>query len=380
MVLLVIASGIGMVINSSFPDSDNAYPFWWMVPLGMFVSFSNETPQFILLNGKDDEADAVLFHLRVGAHEKATRREFKLMKDEILAQKSLGEVTLKGLFSGFTLRIIIIVCVTQFLQQFSGMNISNYFSPKLYAALVSNPDMMGFIGNVMQLIATVPSALLVDRLGRRPLLLFGAAFLALAWTVIGILGVVCFNHPEHCYKILECPEGGDYYCDSDALFTTQEMTIENACGVSSDSSSYRPCSDELILTPAGSFNFDCNYTGDGAPTAANPYPIVSPNVGYMFIAMPYIVSFVFGLTLGPVIWSYNAEIAPAAVRAQVVGLSAASNLFFNAAVVSPMLGDLIASLGFNSFWIFVVIMSIAFVVFYWLVETKDLPVEIVTEK
>ena len=79
--------------------------------------------------------------------------------------------------------------------------------------------MIGFIGNVTQLIATIPSALLVDRLGRRPLLLFGAAFLALAWTVIGILGVASFNHTEHC------PEGGDYYCDSDALFTSQEMDI-----------------------------------------------------------------------------------------------------------------------------------------------------------
>ena len=97
----------------------------------------------------------------------------------------------------------------------------------MYAALVSNPDMMGFIGNVTQLIATIPSALLVDRLGRRPLLLFGAAFLALAWTVIGILGVVSFNHPGHCYKISDCLEGGDYYSDSDsdALFTSQEMAI-----------------------------------------------------------------------------------------------------------------------------------------------------------
>ena len=74
-----------MVINSSFPDSDNAYQdsVRWMVPWGMFFScamyFSNETPQFLFLNGKDDEAEAVLFHLWVGADEKATHREFRLM-------------------------------------------------------------------------------------------------------------------------------------------------------------------------------------------------------------------------------------------------------------------------------------------------------------
>ena len=82
MIYLVIASRIGMVVNSRFPDSDNAYQYsvWWMVPLGMFVScamcFSNKTPRFHLLNSEDDEAEAVSFHPRVGADEKATRREF----------------------------------------------------------------------------------------------------------------------------------------------------------------------------------------------------------------------------------------------------------------------------------------------------------------
>ena len=82
MVYLVIASRIGMVVNSRFPDSDNAYQYsvWWMVPLGMFVScamyFSNKTPRFHLLNSRDDEVEAARFHLRFGADEKATRREF----------------------------------------------------------------------------------------------------------------------------------------------------------------------------------------------------------------------------------------------------------------------------------------------------------------
>ena len=68
-----------------------------------------------------------------------------------------------------------------------------------------------------------------------------------------------------------------------------------------------------------------------------------------------------------------------AYRAQIVGMSAASNLFFNAVVVSPVIGDLIAHIGFNTFWIFVAIMLGAIGFFYWIVETKDLPIEVVTE-
>jgi MFS family permease len=292
-----------------------------------------------------------------------------------------------SLLSGYMLRLVGIVCFTQFLQQFSGMNVLNNFSPKLYEALVSNPNMMGFVGNIVQLVATVPSALLVDRLGRRPLLIFGATFLALAWLVVGLLGILAFQHPEHCYKVVGCPV--DAVCDDDARFTSQAMALDYVCGLppvtvtnttTSIPSTYAACAAAVDVTNSDSFNLDCLYTGDdGAPTAAQPYPYIAPAAGYAFIAMTYVVEFMYGMTLGPVIWSYNAEIAPVAYRAQIGGMSAASNLFFNAVVVSPVIGDLIAHIGFNTFWIFVVIMLGAIGFFYWIVETKDLPIEVVTE-
>ena len=247
--------------------------------------------------------------------------------------------------------------------------------------------MMGFVGNIVQLVATVPSALLVDRLGRRPLLIFGATFLALAWLVVGLLGILAFQHPEHCYKIIGCPV--DAVCDDDARFTSQAMALDYVCGLppvtvtnttTSIPSTYAACAAAVDVTNSDSFNLDCLYTGDdGAPTAAQPYPYIAPAAGYAFIAMTYVVEFMYGMTLGPVIWSYNAEIAPVAYRAQIGGMSAASNLFFNAVVVSPVIGDLIAHIGFNTFWIFVVIMLGAIGFFYWIVETKDLPIEVVTK-
>ena len=93
MVWLVIASGIGMVINNTYPTSDTAYQYsvWWMLPLGLLVSgtmyLSNETPQFLLLCDQDDDARAVLFHLRAGQDETRTKEEFDAMQIEIAAEK-----------------------------------------------------------------------------------------------------------------------------------------------------------------------------------------------------------------------------------------------------------------------------------------------------
>jgi hypothetical protein len=104
------------------------------------------------------------------------------------------------------------------------------------------------------------------------------------------------------------------------------------------------------------------------------YRIRRATAGYAFVMLT------FSLILGRIIWSYNAEIAPAIAQAQVIGLSATSNLFFNGILVSPVIGNMIILLGFEAFWLFVVIMAVGAVFFYWIVETKDQSIAILTEK
>lgn len=166
MIFLVLGNGIGWAIKEFNPDCDNCvqYTAWvsslpidlvkenkkkiksiliflfsyrfrlflsctkWLVPLGLLVTgllyFSNDTPQFHLINGREKEAERILFHLREGADVKETQKEFDLMKIEHAAEKkALGEFSQKSLFSGFPLRILIITCFNQFLNQWVGMNL-----------------------------------------------------------------------------------------------------------------------------------------------------------------------------------------------------------------------------------------------------------------
>jgi hypothetical protein len=236
MVFLVVASGIGMGINSTFPLSDNAYRYivWWMAPVGLLCSAamccSNEPPQFLMLKGKCDEAGTVLYHLRKGSDEKSIRKEFSLMKEDFDAEIALGEVTYKDLSSDFPLRIILITSLMQALQQWSRMNNLNNFAPKLYEGVVDDPAMFGFIGSIIQLIGTIPSALIVDRVGCRPLLKGGAVALGLAWVVIAILNDTIIQHPEQCLKVYSCLESITD-CDADAIFTSASMGNESVCSM-----------------------------------------------------------------------------------------------------------------------------------------------------
>jgi len=383
-ITIVIAGGIGLAIHTYYPDSDNGYQYtvWWMVPLGLCVTlvmyFNYESPQFLLISGKDEEAKEVFLYLRKGVDETKTHQEFESLRDEIAEEKAQGELNLKRLLSGYTLRLVMIVIFMQFLQQFSGMNILNNFAPKLYASVSSSADLLAWIATVVQFLGNIPSTLLVDRLGRRPLLISGAVFLAVLWGIIGILGATIIHHPSHCYKILDCPEG--YECDTDeARYTSQSMATENICG-DVGSSGYTSCSEGLTLVPSDTFNLDCLYSGDGVPTADNPYPTLALPVGYAFVALTFVINFVFNVTIGPIIWTYNAEIAPSIAQDQIVGLSAASNLCFNGILVSPVISSLIVATGFEAFWLFAAIMAVGAAFFYWLVETKDQSIAIVTEK
>jgi len=384
---LAIAGGIGWAISSTHPDSEDAYQYsvWWMVPVGLLVSvamyFCCETPQFLLLKGEDEEAERVLFHLRKGGDDETTREEFKLMKEENEVEKKLGEATYGQLFSGFPLRIVIVTVLMQALQQWSGMNMLNNFAPKLYVGVTSNPAMFGFLGNVVQFLGTIPSALIVDKVGRRPLLMGGAATLCLAWVIIAILGDTVIQHPDQCLKVLDCPQSVQQACDDGALFLSEDMGIESVCGGLFEQSSddYAQCASGLTFTDADTFNLACIYTGDGAPTAADPTAIVASGIGYLILVLTFVINFVFGFTLGPVVWSYNAEIAPVKFRALILGLAAASNLAWNGVIVFvPSI--IINSLGFDTFWLFAGFMVAAFLYFYWIVETKGLSLEVITEK
>ena len=144
-----------------------------------------DTARWYLLKGRDDDAREALRQVDPGASNAAITAEL----DEIRAalnDESGG--SFRDMVRPPYLRATIFVVALGFFIQITGINAVVYYSPRLFEA-------MGYTGNfallvlpalvqVAALIAVVVSLLLVDRMGRRPILLGGIAMMIIANVIL----------------------------------------------------------------------------------------------------------------------------------------------------------------------------------------------------
>ena len=144
-----------------------------------------DTARWYLLKGRVDDARRALLRVEPTAHVDEELAEIGRALNE--GSGGLSEM-LPDMFRRPYLRATIFVITLGFLIQITGINAIIYYSPRIFAA-------MGFTGNfallglpalvqVAGLAAVCTSLLLVDRLGRRPILLSGIAMMIAADVVL----------------------------------------------------------------------------------------------------------------------------------------------------------------------------------------------------
>ncbi|XP_017762218.1 PREDICTED: facilitated trehalose transporter Tret1-2 homolog, partial [Eufriesea mexicana] len=149
--------------------------------------FIPETPSYLVLNGKDDEAANSLQWLR-GDHVDI-RHELQVIKTNILASRAEQyELTFKN--SMFTPRLykpIAITCGLMFFQRFSGANAFNYYAVIIFRQTLGgmNPHGATIAIGFVQLLASLLSGFLIDIVGRLPLLIASTVFMSLALAGFG---------------------------------------------------------------------------------------------------------------------------------------------------------------------------------------------------
>ena len=148
-----------------------------------------DTARWYLLKGRVDEGGRALLRIEPDA-----RVDEELA--EISRALSEGKGGLSEMLRRPYLRATVFVVTLGFLIQITGINAIIYYSPRIFEA-------MGFTGNfallglpalvqVAGLAAVCTALLLVDRLGRRPILLCGIAMMIVADVVL--LAVFAQNH------------------------------------------------------------------------------------------------------------------------------------------------------------------------------------------
>ncbi|ORZ12615.1 general substrate transporter [Absidia repens] len=160
----------------------------------LYLPFS---PRWLASKGRYDECLEVLAYLRSHGDKTDPRTvaEYEEIKNEIELEKAVAITSYVGLFKGSVRRRLVLGILVQIFQQFTGINSIMYYAPTIFRQAgvdgVSASLIASGVNGVLNMLATVPAILFVDRLGRRKIMMFGAIAMGTAMLLCGIVMGAC---------------------------------------------------------------------------------------------------------------------------------------------------------------------------------------------
>ncbi len=147
--------------------------------------FIPESPRWLTKSGFIDQARQVLARIGGQSYGNETLREIQ----NALAMELQVSTPWHEVVSPSVSKILVIGVVLAALQQWSGINIIFNYAEEIYRSAgygVSGTLFNIVITGTINLVFTIGALVLVDRFGRRALMLFGCAGIALFHTVLGV--------------------------------------------------------------------------------------------------------------------------------------------------------------------------------------------------
>ncbi|ODV81040.1 general substrate transporter, partial [Suhomyces tanzawaensis NRRL Y-17324] len=157
--------------------------------------FIVESPRWLLDVDEDQKGLHVLLLLYDSDRDpNKARSEFFMIKNSILSERVATpkrERSWRLMLTKYTSRVLI-ACSALGLAQLNGINIISYYAPMVFEQAGfndSNALLMTGINALVYLASTIPPWFLVDRWGRKPILVSGAL---LMWTCLSLIAVVMY--------------------------------------------------------------------------------------------------------------------------------------------------------------------------------------------
>jgi len=292
--------------NSSFLSEENVWR--WMLGVELipallyFITlfFVPKSPRWLYLKSKQDAAKLVLS--KIHGPERGLI-EIQSIEESIKANSTKSKVNIKTLFKPALRFILFVGLVVGVIQQITGINAVYFYATSIFKQTGIGTD-ASFLSSVLlsttSVIFTFVAMYLIDRMGRRPLLLIGTAGIALS------LLLCAYGFNKATYQL--------------TTETIEQLNFEGA-------SSLQPYADTI-------YDNDIDFKNDMIAAIGNQ--VYSKNDGAILEAATKvnanliligILGFIacFAFSLGPVMWVLLSELYPNKYRGLAIGAIAFIN-------------------------------------------------------
>ncbi|KAI0842332.1 high-affinity glucose transporter [Hypoxylon sp. FL0890] len=169
-----------------------AVQFAWAIILISGMLLLPETPRYLIKRGQYDKAARSLSRLRrIESNDSAIQNELLEIKANHDYEMSIGKSTYLDCFRGPMLKRQLTGMGLQALQQLTGINFIFYYGTQYFKnSGIQDPFTIQMITSCINVVSTLPGLWAVDKLGRRPLLLWGAVGMCVSQFLVAMLGTL----------------------------------------------------------------------------------------------------------------------------------------------------------------------------------------------
>ncbi|XP_037943860.1 facilitated trehalose transporter Tret1-2 homolog isoform X2 [Teleopsis dalmanni] len=184
---LLLTVGILLVyVIGAYVSWTTLSTFCLFVPIALFIGmiFLPETPTYLLKKGR--RGDAALALKWLWGRYCDSRSAIQTLQNDI--DQSGGKASLMDLFTNrAAFKGLVISMLLMFFQQFSGINAVIFYTVPIFKSAGStlDPFICSIIVGVVQVVMTLTSSFLIERAGRKMLLIFSSTVMTISLAILG---------------------------------------------------------------------------------------------------------------------------------------------------------------------------------------------------